>query len=65
MRGKVRNVSEGGLCVAWDRAPNSSSILRCRIFVDGAAAAIPTLAQVRWMRQGDGDSVAGMAFLLQ
>lgn len=67
IRGTTRNVSDGGLCVAWDRRPGPSSLLRCRILVAGSSAAIPTLAQVRWVHQDEGEpaALAGMAFLLQ
>lgn len=64
IRGTMRNVGDGGLCVAWDGVLDPSPLLGCRIVVHGTPAAIPTLAQVRWMRQDHGGSVTGLSFLL-
>lgn len=65
IRGTTRNVSDGGLCVAWNATPDPSAVLRCRVVVAGTPAAIPTLAQVCWIRPDGGGSVTGLSFLVQ
>ena len=64
IQGTIQNISDRGLCVAWDRTPTSSSLLKCRIVVTGSPVAIPTLAQVRWVGNEQGESLTGMEFLL-
>ncbi len=64
IRGTTRNISDRGLCVAWDRTPTPSSLLKCRILVTGSSVAIPTLARVRWVGDEQGEPVTGMEFLL-
>jgi PilZ domain len=64
IRGTVRNISDRGLCVAWDRIPSPASLVKCRILVAGPAVSIPTLAQVRWVASVHGESLTGMEFLL-
>jgi len=66
VHGETQNISNGGLCVLLDQECHVSSLLKCGIFVAGAAVAIPTLAYVRWMQRNErGKFVTGVAFLLQ
>jgi len=64
MRGTTRNMSDRGLCVAWDRNPMPTALLKCRIFVDGIPVAIPTLAKIRWTDARPGEFLAGLEYLL-
>ena len=65
IRGKTRNISNGGLCVLLDQVSNASSLLKCEIFVPGCPVAIPTLARVRWIQNGHREFIAGLEFLLR
>ena len=64
IRGTTRNISDGGLCVGWDRIPAPSAFLKCWICVTDSSVAIPTLAQVRWVGEGQSEPLTGMEFLL-
>lgn len=66
IRGEARDVSNGGLCLQLDQFCIVSTLLKCEIFFPGSPAAVPTLAQVRWIRESEqGKFIAGVQFLLQ
>ncbi len=48
---KVKNISEGGFCVAAARAPERSELLQGRLLFPGMPTQIPTLVQVRWVEK--------------
>ena len=48
IRGRIENISEGGLCVLSKRAIPVAAVVRCEIGVSGTKATIPTLTRVRW-----------------
>jgi len=62
---ETRNISTHGLCVQLDQACPDSALVRCEIHVPSCPVAIPTLAQVRWVQDGQGTFVAGLEFLPQ
>jgi hypothetical protein len=45
------NVSDGGMCLLMDHAPELEAVLRVRIPTTTSLAKIPTLAEVRWVRR--------------
>ncbi len=49
--GFLINVSRGGLCVLTRWAPVEGTILRIRVPLPVPRAEIPTLAEVRWVRE--------------
>ena len=61
----TRDISTHGLCAQLDQACPDSALVRCEIHVPGCPVAIPTLAQVRWVQNGQGMFVAGLEFLPQ
>ena len=58
--GSVRDASGGGLGVHLDREVEVGANVRCEICFHGGDIAVPTLAQVQWIRSG----TAGIRFLL-
>lgn len=66
IRGRIQNISQGGVCVLGNRSILASSLIRCEIVVSGTHAAIPTLMQVRWTERTstNGGYKIGLQFLL-
>ena len=66
IRGRLQNVSQGGVCLLTDRSIPASSLVRCEIVVPGTRAAIPTLMQVRWAQKTstNGRYKIGLQFLM-
>jgi c-di-GMP-binding flagellar brake protein YcgR len=66
IRGRIQNISQGGVCLLSNRSIPDSSLLRCEIAVSGTRTAIPTLMQVRWTQRNStsGRSKVGLQFLL-
>jgi hypothetical protein len=66
IRGDLQNISRGGFCLASNHACKESSFLRCEFFIPGFSVGVPTLAQVRWIRQNAPEEfLAGLQFLLE
>jgi hypothetical protein len=53
VKAQVVNAAEGGLCIVLNRSLLISSVLRCRFAMPGSDHGIPTLMQVRWVKQMD------------
>ena len=66
IRGRIQNISHGGLCLLSNRSIPVSSLLHCEIVVSGTRVAIPTLMQVRWTERNptSGRTKIGLQFLL-
>jgi hypothetical protein len=66
VRGHIRNISAGGLCLLINRPAKESYVLRCELPLPGIPASIPTLMQVRWSRQAPGKHcyLIGLQFLI-
>jgi c-di-GMP-binding flagellar brake protein YcgR len=67
IRGRTRDISEGGICFVGDRSLPTSSLVRCEILLPDMAVPIPTLMQVRWSAQRkslDAQYVCGLQFVL-
>ena len=66
IQGRMQNTSTGGLCLLTNDAIRVSYLLQCEIGIPKSAAAIPTLAQVRWIQKNaEGSrSRVGLQFLL-
>jgi len=66
IRGRIQNISQGGVCLLSNRSIPVSSLVRCEIVVSGTRTAIPTLMQVRWAERNStiGRSKIGLQFLL-
>jgi hypothetical protein len=67
IRGRIENISRGGICVLSDRSIPNSALIRCEFLVPEVPIPVPTLMQVRWTRKQDsrdGGYVSGLHFLL-
>jgi len=51
VRGALRDISAGGLCLQSDRPLKQSQVVLCDLPIPGLPVAIPTLMNVRWVRQ--------------
>ena len=66
IRGELQNISRGGFSLASNHACKESSFLRCEFFIPGFSVGVPTLAQVRWIRQNAPEEfLTGLQFLLE
>lgn len=50
IRGRLVNISLGGVCVIADRLTERASVLAFRLRVRGVPVSMPVLAQVQWVR---------------
>ena len=64
VKAQVINAGEGGLCVMLNRSLLLSSVIRCRFVVAGLPVGVPTLLQVRWVKQVNGQYRCGLMYLL-
>ena len=65
--GRVRNVSNEGICLVTEQPLEDSSLLRCGVSLPGAPVAVPTLMQVRWTRRSGAKRdgyISGLQFIL-
>ena len=51
IRGRIQNISEGGVCLLSKGSIPEPALVRCEIAVPGTRAVIPTVMQVRWNRR--------------
>jgi len=56
LRGKIENISTGGVCVRAKQPLELSHLVRCELRLPGVPARIPFLAQVRWSEKRSGAS---------
>ena len=67
IRGRIQNISAGGVCLITSRPIEKFSVLRCEITIGDVPLKIATLMQVRWTRkqvmQPEG-YISGLEFLL-
>jgi PilZ domain len=67
LHGRIRNVSNTGICLVTEQPLEGVSLLRCGVPLPGAPVAVPTLMQVRWTRQNGAKSasyMSGLQFIL-
>jgi hypothetical protein len=66
LRGKILNISAGGLCLLSEHVVEQYQVLRCQILLRELPVAIPTLLQVRWIHRPTGSHTyrLGLRFLL-
>ena len=67
IRGRIENISQGGICLLSSQRIPASSLVRCEIEVSMTRAAIPTLMHVRWAERTSaarGRYKMGLQFLL-
>jgi hypothetical protein len=66
LRGKILNISAGGLCLLSEQVVDQNQVLRCQIQLRELPVAIPTLLQVRWIHRPPGSHTywLGLRFLL-
>jgi len=66
LQGRVLNINHGGLCLLTEQPIEKSAVLHCEIFPDRSHVGIPTVMEVRWMRQNpDGPGMTvGLRFLI-
>lgn len=64
VRGRIQNISSGGLCGSMDRGIEVSRTLRAEVRFPRTAAAIPMVLRVRWLRNLNGQRYkVGLQFL--
>jgi len=67
VRGRVQNLSRGGVCLLIDRPLEKSAVVVCEIALPDLPLSIPTVMQVRWdeKREVQGEHyLVGLQFLL-
>lgn len=67
LRGRIHNISEGGICLITARPIEKFSVLRCEITVGDVPLRVATLMQVRWTKKQDMEPegfLSGLEFLL-
>ena len=66
LRGKVENISRGGVGVLSDEEAPAEGVVRCEIAIPGSLGHIPTLLRARWSDrvEGHGKYRMGLEFLL-
>jgi c-di-GMP-binding flagellar brake protein YcgR len=65
-KGKVLNVSAGGVCLLTDEALKVGQVLKMALPLPSVEATTPTLAEVRWVQKQNKKGIyqAGLRFLL-
>ena len=66
LRGRVQNLSRGGVCVLSDRPVDKNAVVICEIALPDLPLLIPTVMQVRWdqKREVQGEHyLVGLQFL--
>lgn len=65
LRGRVQNLSRGGLCILCSDPIAERGVLRCEIAVAELPVTIPALVRVCWTQERDvsGGRLAGLQFL--
>jgi PilZ domain len=66
LRGKVENISRGGVGVLSDEQAPAEGVVRCEIAIPGSLGHIPTLLRTRWCDrvEGQGKYRLGLEFLV-
>ncbi len=67
IRGRIQNISAGGICLITSRPIEKFSVLRCEITIGDVPLKIATLMQVRWTRKQNMHPegyLSGLEFLL-
>jgi len=66
LRGKVENISRGGIGVLSDEQAPAEGVVRCEIAISGSLGHIPTLLRARWSDnvEGQGKYRLGLEFLV-
>jgi hypothetical protein len=67
-QGILLNISDGGMCILIDRQVRVQETLRIRVPTECSKTTAPTLAEVRWIKQGQLGHhdlhLVGLSFLL-
>jgi len=53
VRGRVKDISAGGICMLTDQLLKESNLLQCDITFAKLPAAIPALMEIQWIAEGD------------
>ncbi|MGA9243359.1 MAG: PilZ domain-containing protein [Silvibacterium sp.] len=67
IRGRIQNISAGGVCLITGRPIEKFSVLRCEITMGDVPLKIATLMQVRWTKKQNMQPegyLSGLEFLL-
>lgn len=67
IRGRIQNISAGGVCLITSRPIEKFSVLRCEITIGDVPLKIATLMQVRWTKKQNMQPegyLSGLEFLL-
>jgi len=62
--GTTRNLGRGGLCIVTPFGLQEHQVVRIGIPVPESELTTPTLAEVRWLQEGEGAVRAGLKYLL-
>jgi hypothetical protein len=54
VRGRLQNLSRGGLCILTSESLNGATVVVCEIMVPELPVPIPVLANVRWSEPRNG-----------
>lgn len=66
IRGRIQNISRGGLCLQTDQVMRKNSPVLCEIQLSKFPLSVPTLLEVCWAQENPkgGKHAAGLRFLL-
>lgn len=63
--GQISNLSSGGMCICTDRPLTPYSSIRCEVTLPDSPVGIPSLLQVRWVREvQEGVYQSGLLYLM-
>jgi PilZ domain len=63
-KGRIENISAGGVCVLSKQRPKESQLIRGHVKLPSLSIIIPTLMRVRWTLRRKGQYRVGLQFLL-
>ncbi len=66
VRGQVKDIGAGGICMLTDQLLNEANLLQCDITFATLPAAIPALMEIQWIAAGDEEFeyAVGLRYLL-
>ncbi len=66
VRGQIKDVSAGGICMLTDQLLTESNLFQCDITFTKLSAAIPALMEIQWIAKGDEEFkyAVGLRYLL-
>jgi hypothetical protein len=63
--GEIANMSSGGMCLSTNRPLTPYSCIRCEVTLPSSPVGVPSLLQVRWVREvEEGVYQSGLLYLM-